>query len=180
LLLGLNHTYDQLKHHNIFFSADYKQEFHDIFNMKQLPDDPTIYVANTSFSEAEDAPNGCSNLFILVNAPYLNKLAEDPKTPDYAQKIISELEERGLTGLSEHIQYQEIRSPFHFYDRYRSNKGSIYGTSSNGLLSAFLRPRNRSKKIDGLFLTGGSVHPGGGIPLVLQSAFNVQKLLNTT
>ena len=180
LLLGLNHTYDQLKHHNIFFSADYKQEFHDIFNKKQLPDDPTIYVANTSFSEAEDAPNGGSNLFILVNAPYLNKLAEDPKTPDYAQKIISELERRGLTGLSKHIQYQEIRSPFHFYDRYRSNKGSIYGTSSNGLLSAFLRPRNRSKTIDGLFLTGGSVHPGGGIPLVLQSAFNVQKLLKTT
>ena len=178
LLLGLDRRYDQIKHHNIFFSKDYKQEFHDIFHRKKLPNDPTIYIANSSYSDPDDAPNGGSNLFILVNAPYLDTLSEDSTTTVYANKIISNLENRGLTGLSQHIQYQEIRSPFHFYDRYRSNKGSIYGTSSNGLFSAFLRPRNQSKAINGLFLTGGSVHPGGGIPLVLQSAFNVQKLVN--
>ena len=178
LLLGLDHRYDQLKHHNIFFSKDYKQEFHDIFHNKILPNDPTIYIANSSYTDPDDAPHGGSNLFILVNAPYLDTLSENPTTAVYANKIISNLENRGLTGLSQHIQYMEIRSPFHFYDRYRSNKGSIYGTSSNGLFSAFLRPRNKSKAIDGLFLTGGSVHPGGGIPLVLQSAFNVQKLVN--
>ncbi len=177
LLLGLDRHYDQLKHHNIFFSKDYKQEFHDIFQKKQLPNDPTIYISNSSYSDPDDAPKGGSNLFILVNAPYLNTLSEDPTSAIYAKKIISDLENRGLTGLSQHIQYKEIRSPFHFYDKYRSNKGSIYGTSSNGLFSAFLRPRNQSKAIDGLFLTGGSVHPGGGIPLVLQSAFNVQKLM---
>ena len=177
VLLGIDCSYEQLKHHNIFFSADYKQEFHDIFQKKQLPNDPTIYVANTSYTDTDDAPNGGSNLFILVNAPYLSTLTEDPNTDGYADKIITKLEKRGLTGLSQHIKYQEIRSPFHFYDRYKSNKGSIYGTSSNGLFSAFLRPRNQSKTIEGLFLTGGSVHPGGGIPLVLQSAFNVQKLM---
>lgn len=177
LLLGLDRRYDQLKHHNIFFSKDYKQEFHDIFHKKQLPNDPTIYIANSSYSDPDDAPYDGSNLFILVNAPYLDTLSEDSTTAVYANKIISDLENRGLVGLSQHIQYQDIRSPLHLYDRYRSNKGSIYGTSSNGLFSAFLRPRNQSKTIDGLFLTGGSVHPGGGIPLVLQSAFNVQKLV---
>jgi len=178
LLLGLNRTYRQLKHHNIYFSSDYEDEFTDIFQNKVLPKDPTIYIANTSYTDSEHAPANSSNLFILINAPYLTKEQELKEKDSYAETVINKLEMKGLTDLRKHIVVQEVRSPYYFYEQYRSNKGSIYGSSSNGLLSAFLRPRNRTKGIYGLYHTGGSVHPGGGIPLVLQSAFNVQQLIH--
>lgn len=178
LLLGVSKKYEELIHHNIFFSEDYKKEFKKIFADKVMPDDPTIYIANTSFSDKNHAPEDSSNLFVLVNAPYLSE-NYDWKThsESYADFIISELEKRGLTELKKHIEVREIINPKDFYDKYLSNKGSIYGTSSNTKLSAFARPRNKSKEIDGLYFVGGSTHPGGGIPLVVQSAINAVKLI---
>lgn len=178
LLLGINQKYDQLAHHNIFFSGDYEHEFHQIFRQKIMPDDPTIYIANTSFSDPEHAPDGCSNLFILVNAPYLSdEFNWTAKDREYGDKVIKEMEKRGLTNLSEHIVFRESITPEDFYQKYLSNKGSIYGTSSNNKLAAFLRPRNKSREIDKLYFVGGSTHPGGGIPLVIQSAFNAVELI---
>lgn len=176
LLLGINKTYDQLIHHNLFFSKNYEREFVQIFTEKMMPDDPTIYVANTSYSDPEHAPEGGSNLFILVNAPYLSN-KYDWGLSDYGDKVIQELENRGLENLSEHIQFRQEITPADFYTKYRSNKGSIYGTSSNNKFSAFIRPRNKSRDIDGLYFVGGSTHPGGGIPLVVQSALNVAGLV---
>ncbi|SMO89623.1 phytoene desaturase family protein [Gracilimonas mengyeensis] len=178
LMLGIDKSYEQLRHHNIFFTEDYKQEFQQIFRKKVMPDDPTIYVANTSFSDPDHAPDGGSNLFILVNAPYLSEnynWSENDK--EYGDKVIRCLEKRGLENLSDHIQFRKSITPVDFYEKYRSNKGSIYGTSSNNKFSAFVRPRNKSRDIDGLYFVGGSTHPGGGIPLVVQSAFNALKLI---
>ncbi|MCG8372715.1 MAG: phytoene desaturase family protein [Balneolales bacterium] len=177
LLLGIDRTYDQLVHHNIFFSEGYEQEFNQIFNQKVMPDDPTIYIANTSFSNPEHAPEGSSNLFILVNAPYQSgKYSWESNAGAYESKVISELEKRGLTDLAKHVTFRHRITPDDFYDKYLSNKGSIYGTSSNTKFSAFVRPRNKSKDIAGLYFVGGSTHPGGGIPLVIQSAFNAMAL----
>lgn len=178
LMLGCNRQWDLLKHHTIFFSKDYKQEFIDIFENKQLPDDPTIYVANTSYSDSDHAPEGSSNLFVLINAPYVDEKHhwhEMAKT--YRQFIIEELEKRGLDGLSGSIEVSETITPSDFLKKYRSNKGSIYGTSSNSKTAAFSRPRNKFRGIKNLYLVGGSTHPGGGIPLVLQSAFNALELI---
>ncbi len=178
LMLGIDHTYEQLSHHNIFFSKDYKQEFQQIFHEKVMPDDPTIYIANTSHSDTSHAPLGGSNLFVLVNAPYLSDQYDwEEKKRKYGNKVIMELEKRGLEHLRKYIQVRESITPKDFYRKYFSNKGSIYGTSSNNLFSAFVRPRNKFRKIDNLYLTGGSTHPGGGIPLVIQSAFNVVELI---
>ncbi len=178
LLLGISKTYEKLVHHNIFFSNDYENEFHDIFEKRVMPYDPTIYVANTSYSDKEHAPKGGSNLFVLVNAPYQSdnwNWAE--KTETYSNHVISLLEKRGLADLSSHIVEQDVITPDDFYEKYRSNKGSIYGTSSNDRFSAFARPRNKSKEIDGLYLTGGSTHPGGGIPLCVLSAQHATTLI---
>ena len=179
LLLGLDTSYSELKHHNIFFSNDYRLEFQQIFDEKTMPEDPTIYIANTSFSNAEHAPEGGSNLFILINAPYLSEQVNwDTEKDVYRKKIIRLLEDKGLSGLSSHIKFQKVITPRDFYDLYASNKGSIYGTSSNDKFSAFVRPRNKSRQFDNLYFVGGSTHPGGGIPLVIQSAFNAVKLID--
>lgn len=179
LLLGIDKQYNALEHHNIFFSEDYEREFKQIFEDKVMPDDPTIYIANTSFSNPSHAPEGCSNLFVLVNAPYLNDNIDwKNEKHHYQEQIIRTLQERGLTDLSDHILYSDTITPKDFYQKYRSNKGSIYGTSSNSKLSAFMRPKNKCRSIKGLYLVGGSTHPGGGIPLVTLSAFHAAELIN--
>lgn len=178
LLLGINRSYPQLCHHNIFFSGDYEREFRQIFKKKIMPDDPTIYIADTSVSNPGHAPVNGSNLFILVNAPYLSDQYDWQKHElSYAEFIITELENRGLDDLGESIVQQSTITPLDFQEKYRSNRGSIYGTSSNNRLSAFMRPKNKSRQIDGLYVTGGSSHPGGGIPLVILSAFHALELI---
>lgn len=178
MLLGCRNQWELLKHHNIFFSADYRREFLDIFDKHQMPSDPTIYITNTSYTDPKHAPVNSSNLFILVNAPYVTE-KQDWKTirDAYGDFLINELEERGLNGIRESIEYSEMITPDQFLSRYGSNKGSIYGTSSNSRFAAFLRPRNKMRGISNFYLVGGSTHPGGGIPLVIQSAFNAMELL---
>lgn len=180
LLLGTDRKFDKLGHHTIFFSRDYEKEFDEIFQRKKLPEDPTIYVANTSYSDPGHAPEGGSNLFILINAPYLSTSVkwDEERAREYGNLIIHKLENQGLEGLSESIRVREHITPQEFYDVYRSNRGSIYGTSSNQQLSAFLRPRNKSPYIDQLYMVGGSTHPGGGIPLVMMSARHAVTIFN--
>lgn len=179
MLLGVNKQWDQLKHHNIFFSDDYEKEFRQIFKEKVLPDDPTIYVANSSYTDTDHAHANSSNLFILVNSPYVTE-EQDWSTlrESYSSFLIEELENRGLQGLKESIDVKEVITPLDFLNLYGSNRGSIYGTSSNSKFAAFLRPRNKIRGIGNLYLVGGSTHPGGGIPLVIQSAFNAIMLID--
>jgi phytoene desaturase len=179
LMLGCNRSWDELAHHNIFFSEDYQAEFDQIFNQKKLPDDPTIYVANTSYTDPDHAPGNGSNLFILVNSPYLAEGQDwNVLQKTYPDQLLDKLERSGLSGLKDSIDCSNVITPENFEKLYRSNKGSIYGTSSNSRFAAFLRPRNRLKSIQNLYLVGGSTHPGGGIPLVIQSAFHATDLLD--
>lgn len=179
LLLGIDRQYESLVHHNIFFSSDYKQEFDDIFKRGVLPSDPTIYVANTSHTDPDHAPEGGSNLFILVNAPWVRGGSEmsDSERESYAEKIMLRLAGHGLRGLMASVRVQHTITPVDFQQMWLSNRGSIYGTSSNHRLSAFLRPRNRSPFLRNLYLVGGSTHPGGGIPLVMLSARHACELI---
>lgn len=178
LLLGIDRQYEQLRHHNVFFSDDYRTEFDFIFNQKKPAEDPTIYIANTCYSDPDHAPKGGSNLFILVNAPYLTEAYSWPNHKQaYATLIKNKLEKRGLEGLQNAVEYEQIITPADFYHKYLSNRGSIYGTSSNSRMAAFMRPANKARGVEGLYLTGGSTHPGGGIPLVILSAMHAYELI---
>ncbi|MCC5907943.1 MAG: phytoene desaturase [Balneolaceae bacterium] len=179
LLLGCRKKWPHLKHHNIFFSDDYRIEFNEIFEHYMLPSDPTIYVANTSVTEPDHAPPGSSNLFVLVNAPYLHESQNwSEMVPNYKEKIINILESKGLEGLGDSIEFTKTITPTDFFKLYNSNRGSIYGTSSNNKTAAFARPRNKFGQMKNVYLVGGSTHPGGGIPLVIQSALNAVEILD--
>lgn len=179
LLLGCDRQFEPLSHHTLFFSEDYRREFRDIFQRGVMPEDPTIYVANTSHTNPSHAPVGGSNLFVLVNAPWLGGNWDWRERGEaYGDFIIERLEKKGLTKLGESVELRRSITPLDFRRRYRSRRGSIYGFSSNSRLSAFLRPRNKLSEIGGLYLVGGSTHPGGGIPLVIQSAFNARELIS--
>lgn len=172
MLLGLRGESAELKHHNISFAPDYRREFADIA-AGQLPQDPTIYISISSKSAPEDAPEGCENWFILVNAPP----QQDPHEPFtqannreqmYASHIIDVLERRGF-DIKGRLEHQHILPP-RYLTRF-AHFGSIYGVAPHSLLRT-IRPKPRLAGIKNLWLAGGTVHPGGGMPLAMQSGKN--------
>lgn len=170
LLLGTSRKFPQLAHHNIFFSDDYKAEFDAIFKDLRPALNPTIYVCATSKTDQTQSPENCENLFVLINAPYTSAKTDWTKEAQgYRNLIIKKLEEFGLEDLEKSIEFEQIITPDDFETKYRANRGSIYGVSSNGIFSAFLRPSNKTKDIENLYFVGGTTHPGGGMPLVLLS-----------
>jgi phytoene desaturase len=178
LLLGTTRRYPQLAHHNIFFSKDYPAEFRAIFDERRFAADPTIYVCASSRTDEGQAPAGHENLFVLVNAPATGGQTDSTiEARSYRDLIVSKLEESGLDGLNEAIDYEHIITPTDFERAYHANRGSIYGISSNKRRSAYLRPPNKARDIEGLYFAGGATHPGGGIPLVLLSGKMAAELL---
>jgi phytoene desaturase len=169
-LWGVNRTYDNLTHHNIIFSNDYRAEFQMLFTDRKAPEDPTIYIAITGKSDPQHAPPSSENWFVLCNMPYLNENWQwQESRQSFRQNLLKKLKKSGF-DIEQDIEYEYILSPNDFFNLYKSNKGSIYGISSNSRWSAFHRPANRNRDIEGLYFVGGSTHPGGGIPLVMLSA----------
>jgi len=167
---GIKKQFPELDLHNIFFSADYKAEFDRIWQKQTIYDDPTVYVNISSRLKTDDAPDGCENWFVMINVP-ANKGQDWDKLIEEARINIQQKLSRILkTDIAELIVSESILDPRSIESRTSSYQGSIYGTSSNSRFAAFLRHANRSSKIKNLYFCGGSVHPGGGIPLCLLSA----------
>ncbi|MBD3226291.1 MAG: phytoene desaturase [Caldithrix sp.] len=169
-LWGLNDALPSLTHHNILFSDNYRKEFKALFDDLVIPNDPTIYLSITAKSGDDHAPAGKSNAFILLNMPYLNDSQDWDKAVDKMRMIILNRLKAMSIDVADKIEYEHVISPLDLYTKFSSNRGSIYGISSNNRTAAFKRPANRSRNIKNLYFAGGSVHPGGGIPLVLLSA----------
>lgn len=167
---GMKSSYKELDVHNIFFSDNYKQEFTNIFTNKRIDEDPTVYIHISSKSNKEDAPIGGENWFVMVNAPYDDKQDWDTMIADARANIIAKLSKNLGKGISKDIVVEHKLTPQLIMSKTGSYKGALYGTSSNNRMSAFLRQANFSSKHKGLYFCGGSVHPGGGIPLCLLSA----------
>lgn len=176
---GINREFSNLHLHNIFFSKQYREEFEHIFKHKRFFDDPTIYINITSKMEAGMAPVGTENWFVMINAPALAGADWNQEVAAVRRKVLEKLNRILGVDLREHIAVEEVLTPEGIQQRTDSYLGSLYGTSSNSKWAAFLRHANFSSAIRGLYFTGGSVHPGGGIPLCLKSAAIVGDLAAT-
>ena len=169
LLLGVDGTYPELAHHNIFFSSDYRAEFNELFAQGLPPHDPTIYVAITSKSDPGHAPTGKENWFVLVNVP-----ADNPnwdwgtRAEAYRELVLDRLARYGY-DLHQRLAYTRTLTPLDIESRTGAQRGALYGTSSNRRMAAFLRPHNRARDPRGLYFAGGTTHPGGGVPMVTLS-----------
>ena len=170
-------TFSRLELHNIFFSGNYKEEFDCLFGQKTISDDPTVYVFVSCKENPNDAPNGMENWFVMVNAP--ENVGQD--WVDFQKKtrnrILKKLERLLGEELENQILFERILDPVCIEERTGSFNGAIYGSSSNSLFSAFDRHPNFRRDISGLYFVGGSVHPGGGIPLCLSSAKIVAEMV---
>ena len=167
MLLGLEGLTPSLAHHSVLFSGDYRAEFRALQQGRYAPD-PTLYVSVSSKSNPSDAPDGHENWFVMANAPALTNLsAREREAQDtaYAAHVLNVLAQRGL-NIKSRIRYQRVLPPA--YLATLAHRGSIYGHAPNSLLST-MRPANHLAGVHNLRLAGGSVHPGGGMPLALLS-----------
>lgn len=167
---GIKKQFPQLDLHNIFFSGDYQQEFEHIWKEKNISNDPTIYLNISSKYEVKDAPEGCENWFTMINVPSNQGQNWDELIVQARENIILKLSKVLGEDIRTLIVSESILDPLSIESKTSSYQGSLYGTSSNGQFAAFLRHSNKSSKVKNLFFCGGSVHPGGGIPLALLSA----------
>ncbi len=167
---GMDRSFEDLDLHNIFFTMDYKKEFSNIFQNKRIDEDPTVYIHISSKAEKKDAPDGCENWFVMVNAPYDDNQNWDEMIENARNNIIAKLSYNLGVDISKNIKVENKLTPQLIHSKTGSRKGALYGSSSNNRMSAFLRQSNFSSKHKGLYFCGGSVHPGGGIPLSLLSA----------
>jgi len=166
---GVKGKCDQLEIHNILFSKDYKKEFDDIFTNKIISDDPTIYIYISSKYNHVDAPPDCENWFVMINTPPIGNQNWDEEIKKFRKIILSKIKNILSIDLEKNIVSENVLSPLELEKQTGSFRGSIYGISSNDRFAAFLRHPNFSRNISGLYFCGGSVHPGGGIPLVILS-----------
>ena len=188
LMLALRGRTPGLRHHTVLFADDYDAEFDEVFGTDRARGAPRPVAYPTVYVSAPDDPatrpdDDHEAWFVLVNAP--RHTPGDPSSgidwqapgvaQTYADHVIDVMAGRGL-DVRDRLLWREVRTPADLELQTRSVGGSIYGTSSNGARAAFLRPANASP-VPGLYLVGGSSHPGGGLPLVAMSAQIVADLV---
>lgn len=166
---GIKRAFPELDLHNILFSDNYKEEFQLLSN-GEISNDPTIYINISSKLKNSDAPENCENWFTMINVPYNNEQDWDSLINTARKNIIDKISRILDTNISKLIEVEDILDPRKIETRTSSYAGALYGTASNDRMAAFKRHANFSSKIKNLYFCGGSVHPGGGIPLCLLSA----------
>jgi diapolycopene oxygenase len=179
LHLGLDRVYPQLAHHNFFYSKDLHAHFRRVFRDRKLPEDPTLYVVAPTRTDPSQAPDGCDNIKILPHIPSLDE-SRPTNREDYAalkEICLDKMERMGLTDLRRHIVVEDFWTPFDIESRYASNRGSIYGVVCDRRSNFAFKAPKRSSQFSNLFFAGGSVNPGGGMPMVTLSGQHVAQMI---
>ena len=175
---GVDRAFPQLGVHNIFFSRNYEREFAALEAGELRTEDATVYVNVSSKLVPADAPPGHENWFVMINAPAHEGQDWERITDQLRERVRRQLfQQYGLAPAASPKIVERVVTPPDIERLTGSHQGALYGTSSNNPLAAFLRHPNFSRRIGGLYFLGGSVHPGGGVPLCLLSARIVADLV---
>jgi diapolycopene oxygenase len=176
--LGVNRNYSQLRHHNFFFSRDARKHFNTNFVERKLPEDPTIYLVAPSKSDPGIAPEGHEVIKILPHIPYIqDKPFSEEDYVGFKNRVYDKLERMGLTDLRKHIVTEETWTPHDIEAHYYSNRGSIYGVVSDRKKNRGFKGPKRSRKYKNLYFVGGSINPGGGMPMAVLCGQQVGKMV---
>ncbi|MDX2147824.1 MAG: phytoene desaturase family protein [Planctomycetota bacterium] len=182
LYLGLDRRYEHLAHHNFLFSRDSHSEFDDIYHKNIPARDPTLYIAAPSRTDPDQAPSGGEALYILVHTAAIQQNTPSWTAPgglmdQYTPVIMDKLRRFGMKDVDERIVVKRTLSPAGIRELYNAEGGAIYGLASHGRLHGGFKPRNRSDVYGGLYLCGGSVNPGPGVPMALMSGVTAARAL---
>lgn len=172
---GISKEIHELELHNILFSSNYEKEFKDIFSSCIIPDDPTIYINISSKLDQSHAPKGKENWFVMVNIPPIPELVSESQIKKVKTFIINQINKKFKISLEKLIQFEKVLTPTTLRENTGSYYGALYGKHQNSLNSIMNRKSNSDRLNKDFFYVGGSVHPGGGIPLALRSGINTAK-----
>ncbi|MDO5033011.1 phytoene desaturase family protein [Corynebacterium sp.] len=186
VLLGVRGKLPQLAHHTLLFSKDWTPDFQAVYRgpepTRPLGASESIYISKTSATDAQVAPKGHENLFVLIPVPAEESFghgdayrsAACPRVSAIAQAAIAQIGQwLGIEDFAQRIVVQRTLGPSDFAQRYNSWSGGAVGPAHTLRQSAFLRGRNVSRKVDNLYYAGGTTVPGVGVPMCLISAHNV-------
>ena len=178
LYLGVDRTYDELPHHQIYASANYEKNLEDIEKHHQITwDDPSVYVQNACVTDPGLAPEGCSTVYALVPVSHVHDNIDWEKEKDaYRDRVLDQIEEKlGFENLRDHIVTEMIITPEDWGDH--CYRGAVFNLAHGLDQMLWRRPKNQFDEINNLYLVGGGTHPGSGLPVIYESARISSKLL---
>jgi len=178
LYLGLRGIYPRISHHTLYISKDYARNMQEIGRRHILSADPSFYVQNACVTDPSLAPPGKSTLYVLVPVTHQNVGVDwERERPRYRELILDKLSQIGATDIRSRIEYERIITPADWDTGFELHKGAVFGLAHTWSQMLHLRPRNRFEDVEGVYLVGGSTHPGSGLPVIFESARISSRLL---
>jgi phytoene desaturase len=171
---GLDKSYPQLGQHNVFLSDGFRDGLDSIFKDKTVGDYPSFYLHAPCRIDPTAAPEGQDTISIVVGAGHVDK-SKDQDWEEIKKKtrerVIERLKQAGLSDIENHIKFEVCYTPESWENACNISRGSVFGSLGHNILQmGYFRPHNRDNRYRNLYFTGGSTHPGNGVPNVLLSA----------
>ena len=178
LYLGIEGRYDNVAHHNIYLSEDYRQNLADIEHRHRLSADPSMYVQNACVTDPTLAPAGASTLYLLIPVTHRHPNVDwRREAPRFREVALDQMERVGIRGVRDRIRYEKMLTPDDWQDDYEIYRGATFNLSHDLGQMLHLRPHNRFEDVERMYLVGGGTHPGSGLPVIYSSARITSNLL---
>lgn len=178
MYLGVEGRFDQLAHHNIYVSKDYRRNLDEIENRHVLSEDPSFYIENPSLTDETMAPPGHSALYVLLPVSQQHPNIDWTRERDrYRQVALRQLAGIGIENLESRIRFERIVTPADWEQEACIYRGATFNLAHNLGQMLHFRPRNRFEEFDRMYLVGGGTHPGSGLPVIFESARISARLL---
>jgi phytoene desaturase len=171
LYLGIEGRYDEIPHHTIYLSKNYRNTLADIETRHRLGSDPSMYVQNAGVTDSTLAPAGMSTLYLLIPVTHRHPNVDwRREAAGYREVALDQLERLGIHGVRERIRYEKMITPDDWQDDYEIYRGATFNLSHNLAQMLHMRPHNRFEDLEAVYLVGGGTHPGSGLPVIYSSA----------
>ncbi len=178
MYLGIDGRFDDVSHHTIYLSKDYRQNLRDIEDLHQLSVDPSFYVQNACVTDPTLAPKGQSTLYVLLPVTHETGTVDWPaETPRFRTLALQQLEKIGLHDVERRIRTEHVITPKGWEAEFDLYKGATFSMTHSLDQMLHLRPHNRFEDVDAMYLVGGGTHPGSGLPVIFESARITSRLL---
>ena len=178
MYLGIEGRYDDVSHHTIYLTENYRDNLRDIESLHRLSENPSFYVQNACVTDDSLAPEGCSTLYVLLPVTHDNGWIDwEKETPRYRDLALAQMEKIGLKGVRERIRTEKIMTPSGWASEFDLYKGATFSMAHSLDQMLHLRPHNRFEDVRQMYLVGGGTHPGSGLPVIFESARITSRLL---
>jgi phytoene desaturase len=171
LYLGIEGLYDQVPHHTIYLSENYRDNLADIETRHRLSADPSMYLQNACITDPSLAPAGHSTLYVLIPVTHRHPNVDwSREAAGYREIALDQLGRMGITGVRERIRYERMITPDDWEQGFEIHNGATFNLSHDLGQMLHMRPHNRFEDLERTYLVGGGTHPGSGLPVIYSSA----------